>query len=210
MRGVRLQALNQLATRAQLNRTRHRQRTAYSSPDTIIPGQSRAELLPRHRPRSTDQFTSVRYVFSPRARRRRGHRQWNTHTVAFAIRLHCWLICFEINAKLIYTTHRQFIQPFAPTASHSLAHPFTQTNRQINKRTFIHSFIRSFGHSFIHANMQSSVQNSCLFVSLCIEAADVGRAGWTTDWRLAMREVQTSSGSSYGSCRYLSLSQLTN
>lgn len=76
-----------------------------------------------------------------------------TLTVAFAIRLHCWLICFEINAKLIYTTHRQFIQPFAPTAkavSHSPTH--------------LHTHTHSVTHSFMQTCSQAYKILVCLFL----------------------------------------------
>lgn len=99
---------------------------------------------PRHNHTRAGQPSSAQNHPAPpgsMARRRWGHRQWNTHTVAFAIRLHCWLICFEINAKLIYTTHRQFIQPFAPTAViHSSTHSHIQTG--------IHSFIQTCSQAY--------------------------------------------------------------
>jgi len=121
------------------------------------------------------------------------HWEWYSHTVAFAIRLHCWLICFEINAKLIYTTYRQFIQPFAP-------------NSQSFTHTLIHSLTHSFGHSFIHANMQSSVENSCLFVSLFIEEEAAGL--WMPNARGP--DLRTLRGGNYEYGKYLSFSQLTN
>lgn len=81
------------------------------------------------------------------------HTHSHTLTVAFAIRLHCWLICFEINAKLIYTTHRQFIQPFAPTAkavSHSPTH--------------LHTHTHSVTHSFMQTCSQAYKILVCLFL----------------------------------------------
>lgn len=99
-----------------------------------------------------------------------------TLTVAFAIRLHCWLICFEINAKLIYTTHRQFIQPFAPTAkavSHSPTHLHTHTHTQ----------------SLIHSCKHAVKRTKFLFVSFFIHWGSMSDWGpdppflWSWTWR---------------------------